>query len=373
MTRARVLIFSVAYLPFVGGAEVAVKEITDRLPNFAFDLITVNLSGRQKKFEKLGNVNVYRLGRGRLAKYFFPWTAFWLARKLQKKKRYQAVWAIMANYAGLAAVKFKRHFPEIPFLLTLQEGDDLAAVERKVRFIKSWWLDIFRRADCIQAISNYLAEWGRQMDATCPIEVVPNGVDLNRFQVSSFRNQEKRGKIIITTSRLVYKNGIDDLVKALQFLPSNVKLRILGVGPEEWKLRQLVRSLDLDSRVEFLGHTDHVQLPQYLATADIFVRPSRSEGLGNSFLEAMAAGLPTIGTPVGGIPDFLQDSVTGWFCEVNNPSSVAEKIKYILDPANFVQVEQVTKTARRLVEEKYSWTTITAQMEKIFVKIAENM
>src|SRR3990167_11541520 len=106
----RVLIFSLAYPPFIGGAELAVKEITDRISDIEFDLVTVNLDGKQLPQERLGNVTVYRIGNGRSAKYFFPLSGFKKARALHQQRRYDAIWAIMANQAGLAALKFKKKF-----------------------------------------------------------------------------------------------------------------------------------------------------------------------------------------------------------------------------------------------------------------------
>src|SRR3989344_231530 len=100
--QKRLLIFSLAYQPFVGGAEVALKEITDRLLDYEFDLITVNLDGQQKSEEKIGNVLVRRIGRGKISKYFYPLTAYHLASKLHQRKKYDVVWVMMANQAGMA-------------------------------------------------------------------------------------------------------------------------------------------------------------------------------------------------------------------------------------------------------------------------------
>lgn len=369
--KPRALIFSVAYFPFVGGAEVAVKELTDRLKQFDFDLITVNLDGKQKPVEQIGQVKVYRLGRGTVGKFLYPWRAAWLAARLHNEHIFSFTWSIMANYAGLAAVRFKRRYPAVPFLLTLQEGDDLTEVECKVRWIASWWRDIFRRADYIQAISHYLAAWAKRMMTTCPIGVVPNGVDLSKFQTLSTKLQRQE-KIIITTSRLVYKNGIDDLIRALQFLPADIKLQVVGTGPDGEKLKILAQELGLERRVDFVGHVNPAEVPQFLGRADVFARPSRSEGLGNSFLEAMAAGLPTIGTPVGGIPDFLTNGETGWFCEVDDPKGLAEKIKYILDPANADVVSQVKENARQMVNEKYDWDKIAVVTEELLDRLVKN-
>lgn len=224
------------------------------------------------------------------------------------------------------------------------------------------------------------------MGAKCPITVVPNGVDLNSFQpASSSQNPRsdlgiflrsdlnKNGEnnsVIITTSRLVKKNGIDILIESLRFLPGNFHLQILGTGPEEKSLKQFMSRFDLDSRVQFLGHVPPDQVAGYLSKADVFARPSRSEGLGNSFLEAMAAGVPVVGTPVGGIPDFLKNGETGWFCEVDNPKDLADKIQYILDPNNRSHVEQVIINAKKLVAEKYNWQIISQQMAQIIANLA---
>jgi glycosyltransferase involved in cell wall biosynthesis len=86
--------------------------------------------------------------------------------------------------------------------------------------------------------------------------------------------------------------------------------------------------------------------------------------LGNVFLEAMATGLPIIGTPVGGIPDFLIDRKTGLFCQIKNPQSIAQKIKEILEDDNLRK--HLAKNGLRLVREKYDWDKISQKMNKIY-------
>ena len=114
---------------------------------------------------------------------------------------------------------------------------------------------------------------------------------------------------LITTSRLVYKNGIDDVIRALASLPQHIQFVIFGTGPDENTLRSLANELDIQNRIHFKGHIDHDVMPLYLKACDIFIRSSRSEGMGNSFVEAMAAELPVIATQEGGIVDFLFDVI----------------------------------------------------------------
>ena len=384
----RVLVFSLAYYPrFVAGAEVAVKEITDRLAaqGFTFDMVTIgdgrNLDGRLKgSAETIGNVIVHRVFKdiGPIQKLFFPFAAYFKACSLHKKQPYDAIWSIMAARAGFAALFFKWKKPQVPFILTLQEGDRLDYAERRAGPVAPLVKYIFRSADRITAISNFLADWAKSMGAKCPISLVPNGVDYDVF--STFRPnadlnalKTKLGKkendvFLVTTSRLVAKNAVGDIIDALQYLPPNVKLLILGAGEIENDLKARAIKLRLNSaesnRIIFVGHIEHANLPAYLQISDIFVRPSLSEGLGNSFLEAMAAGIPVIATPVGGIPDFLKDGETGLFCETNNPRSIAQKAEKLMKDRE--SRDYITGRARDLVRMKYSWTGTAAGMKSAF-------
>jgi len=383
-----------------------VEEITKRLAasGFSFDLLTVNLDGCQKRQENIDGVNIFRMGKGSLGKLFFPFSAFFLARRLHKKNHYDATWAIMANYAGFAALFFKIFEPTVPFILTLQEGDPLAEIKRKVWFVSPLFKMIFRRADSVTAISDYLARWGKKMGAK-NVKIVPNGVDIKNFQfpISNFQKDEFRKKlgfekddvILVTTGRLVKKNGVEDIIAALKFLPEKVKLLIVGIGELEESLKSKVQSYPpeadqpgagkLQNRVRFVGFVQPEKLPEYLWASDIFVRPSLSEGLGNSFIEAMAAGLPIIGTPVGGIPDFLFDpssrlnlgsserfnlyGQTGLFCEPNNPQGIAEKVKLLLTDNSFRQ--KIITNAQKLVAEKYNWNLLAQNIGKIIANLTK--
>lgn len=369
----RILIFSLAYFPFVGGAEVAIKEITDRLADFEFDLITVNLDGKQKSEERIGRVNVLRIGNGKMSKYFFPWMAARVAEKMHSEKKYDIIWAMMANQAGLAGLFFKKINPSIPFLLTLQEGDSETDIWLRTWFMRPLYKNIYRRADFIQAISNFLADRAKKMGAKCPVEVVPNGVgSVISNQESVIRNTKE--KVIITVSRLEKKNGVDIVIRALgemrkQYRDIQLKLWIVGGGGLENKLRMLVKELNLEENVIFFGHVSPDEVYRYLLKADIFVRPSRSEGLGNAFLEAMAMGLPVIGTPVGGIPDFLKDGKIGLFCKVDDPGDLAEKITKLIHDENLYK--KLSKNGKMLVEQNYQWNNISIRMGDIFNRLVE--
>ena len=369
-SEKRVLIFSLAYIPFVGGAELAVKEITERINSFNFDLITLRFDRKWAKQEKIGNVNVYRIGGGKM---LFPFLAFFKGLSLNRKRKYDLVWSIMANRAGFASLFFKLWNPKAKYLLTLQEGDALNYPEKRMGFagifIGGLFRKIFTKADHIQAISNYLADWARKMGAIAPIVVVPNGVDAKKLKTKNEKLKTDE-KIIITTSRLVYKNGVDVLIKAIpdvKHFVSNIELWVLGGGLEEKKLKELAKDLGVENIVKFFGHIEPENIYGYLAQVDIFVRASRTEGLGSSFLEAMGAGLPIVGTAVGGIPDFLKDNETGLFCQIDNPKDLAEKIKILM--TDELLAKRISENGRQLVLKKYNWNNIAKQMQNLLSHI----
>jgi glycosyltransferase involved in cell wall biosynthesis len=386
MPPKRILIFSLAYFPHVGGAEVALKEITDRIApeDIEFHMLTLRL-GDEPREEKIGNIFVHRVSGGPsyLAKIFFVPRAAFAARMLDRTHRFDALWAMMSYMLfPLVLSSLDR-----PYLLTLQEGDPFEHVFRRW-FIRpfAFLLSIgFRRATAVQAISNYLLTWAKQLGFRGQGEVIPNGVDTAHFahdypeeDIASMRQSlgKKQGDVfLVTTSRLVYKNAIDDVIRALALLPANMHFMIYGVGREEANLRALAQELGVYGRVRFLGQISHAEMPLALKACDIFVRPSRSEGMGNSFIEAMAAGLPVIATQEGGIADFLFDAkrnsdkpTTGWAVSAAAPQEIKAAVEEIL--AHPEQIEKVTQDARTLVRERYEWNLIASHMKELLGKVA---
>lgn len=361
--KKRILIFSLAYEPLIGGAEIAIKELAERLaPNSSFDMVTLRFSHKHPRREQIGAVSVHRVSGG---KFLFPFAAAFRALSLHRRNRYDAVWAIMANRAGAAALLFKIFHPRTPLILTLQEGDPISDIMRSVGILRPLFKLLFRRANVVTAISAYLAEWAKKMGVK-NVVLVPNGVDIEKFkrQNAKAKNEDK---IIITTSRLVPKNGVGDLIAAMRYLPTHYKLLIVGSGPLDNSLKLLTARYSLQTRVSFAGEIAHNKLPSYLWGSDIFIRPSLSEGFGISFIEAMAAGLPVIATPVGGIPDFLKDKETGIFCKVNNPKSIADAV-LLLENQPALR-EAIIAGALRMAVERYDWNIVTAQMREVFDRL----
>lgn len=381
----RNLILSTSFWPLVGGSETAIREVTARLPDYHFDLVTARLRADSPAVEEMGNVRIYRVGNGLnffkflLPKVFLPLAIFNLARKLLKENEYDLIHVFQASQAGGAAWLLKKIGSKIPIILTAQEGQDLSKQSWLTKFFRT---RIIKSVDKATAISQYLVGYLKNLKKDLSVELIPNGVDLGNFsrefnygelsQLEDKLGLRPGAKVIISTGRLTHKNGIDNLIKSLAILYRNYpaeswRLLLVGGGSQQMELKILVSSLGMEERVIFLNFVGHAELPKYLKISHVFVRPSRSEGLGNSFLEAMAAGVPVIGSRVGGIPDFLEDRQTGLFCDPEQPQDIAEKIKLILEDENLRK--NIVKKARALVEEKYNWDKIAEEYRQLYETI----
>lgn len=389
--KKRILIFSTSYFPHIGGAEIAIKEITDRLPDYEFEMITARLNKKWLKEERVGNITVHRLGLGlSLCKFRLPFFGSRKAKALNKKKKFDMVWCMLASQASIAAGFFRKS-SGIPLLFTLQEGDGERHLTRYALgneflyrlLVRPWHLLVFKRADRIQVISEYLRKRAQRNQVICPIDIIPNGVEVERFarakqnDVAGIKkkfNKQTNDVWLITTGRLEKKNGVEFIIRALPKLDDNIKFLSVGDGTDLEKLIKIAKELGVEGRIFFEKKVDNKEIPAYLKAADIFVRPSLSEGQGISFLEAMAARVPVITTPVGGIVDFLFDpkanpdkAPTGIFCQPCDPESIVKAVNRYL--ADSVLREKIINNAEIMVKEKYQWEGIVKRMKGLFEEI----
>jgi len=390
----RVLIFSLAYYPsHVSGAEVAIKEITDRIDqqDIEFSMVTHRFTKDAPTEEQVGHVRVYRVGWGTpyLSKILFVPLAAWKASSLHRVQRFDASW-VMMTYMLFPLVLAKVLGLRGPYVLTLQDGDPYEKVFerwfiRPVTPLLNWG---FRNATVVQTISNYLATWPKRRGYKYEVEIIPNGASVqssqeygeSELEVLRQKIGKQEGDIyLVSVGRLVHQKAIDDVIRALPLLPAHIKLAVVGDGPDREALTSLARTLRVEHRVYFAGNVDRSETARYRKVCDIFVLPSRSEGQGISFLSAMASGIPIIATQEGGIADFLFDAkrnptnkTTGWAVDKDSPEQIASAVEDIV--AHPEKVKEVTANARQLVEERYNWGSIVKHMrERVFGKALQTI
>jgi glycosyltransferase involved in cell wall biosynthesis len=194
------------------------------------------------------------------------------------------------------------------------------------------------------------------------ISVVPNGLDLEAYAPRAPITVVRR---VATVANLRREKGHDVLLEAaaivLRRFP-DARFDIVGAGPELAALRAQAEGLLLGDAVSFLGHREDV--PARLATADLFVLPSRSEAFPNAVLEAMAIGLPAIATSVGGLVEVIEHQRSGLLVPPDDPVALAAEISRLMaDPARAAQLA----AAGRAHASGFSFARMVAAFEHIYL------
>jgi glycosyltransferase involved in cell wall biosynthesis len=372
-SKPLVLAFSTSYFPLAGGAEIALREIALRLSNdFEFMILTARTHRENASEELMPEGTVIRIGMGTffdkwMLPIIVPFRCLSIIRKAEHQGRDVILWGMDITQASLSAAILNRLVLAVPMILTIQYGEDeghlmqgrLGLIRFSLRFLLS-------RADHVIAISNYLLKLAHDHGYRGRESLIPNGVDVSKFENPSDHRQHVV-PTVITTSRLVRKNGVDTLIRAIGEIVDRapeIKCLVLGNGQLRPELETLTSDLGLDGQIEFLGDVAHAEVPAHLWASDIFVRPSRSEGMGNSFVEALAAGLPIIGTPVGGIPDIIRDGETGLFVRVDDPEDLAEKIELLLKDEGLSS--RIVRNGKAMVESIFNWDKIAEDYRVVF-------
>jgi len=272
-----------------------------------------------------------------------------------------------------------RSVTSIPVVATAHGADIFGLQGRAATALKKFTV---KRMDAVTVVSNSLANALTNLAGTdIPLHVLPMGVDSSLFSSNNRNNILKKrwssnAPLLLFVGRLTEKKGVDFLIDAMPLVLSEIpaaKLLIVGSGELDGKLRDKVKRLGLEKYIEFTGSIPNSELPQYFATADIFIGPSittlkgDAEGFGLTFVEAIMSGCLVIGTKTGGIGDIIQDNETGLLVAEKNPAALAEKIIYAVKHNE--EMQRLKKTARVCCLNKYDWPIITERYTGIFEQL----
>ncbi|MGA2502884.1 MAG: glycosyltransferase [Anaerolineales bacterium] len=211
--------------------------------------------------------------------------------------------------------------------------------EISATFLQSYMPPFCAAVDLVVSPSPGMADVLRNLGVTSPIEVVPNGVELERYQQICEDCRLEFGFniediLMIYCGRLGPEKSVDFLIKAFAGVAEtieNVHLLIMGGGPEEESLKKLVTENNVNDRVHFLGMVAYEHVPKYLAMSDIFVTASVTEVHPLSVIEAMATGLPALGIRSVGVGDTIEDGITGFLSSQNQAAFAAKLTRLCLD------------------------------------------
>ncbi|MBB6646606.1 glycosyltransferase family 4 protein [Halobellus ruber] len=259
----------------------------------------------------------------------------------------------------------------VPLILTLHIGpidgiDGLAstfarALEATVGRI------LLNYADRIIAVSNAVADHTTSLGVKkSKITVIPNGVNTGKFSPSGSNIMTTNNeRTILFVGRLVKNKGPDIFVEALEkvFNRNNkCSACVVGEGPMEDRLRDKAKRLGIFDRIKFAGYVEN--MPKTMREADLFCRPSLSEGMPLTLLEAMSCGLPPVVSAVAGVPEVVTDGYSGILIDQPTPDSVAEGlIKLLNDPA---LANRISQNARNHMVENYGWERRAQEVRSVY-------
>jgi N-acetyl-alpha-D-glucosaminyl L-malate synthase BshA len=229
----------------------------------------------------------------------------------------------------------KREYGKYLPVITTLHGTDITLVGKDASFspVVSYSL---HESDGVTAVSGFLAQSTRDtFDTNVEIKVIPNFIDLKRFQKLDKQHFRKilasdEEKVLIHTSNFRKVKRIEDCISIFNIVRKKMpaKLLMVGDGPERVHAEERCRQLNLCEDIKFLGKQQSVE--ELLAISDLFLLPSGSESFGLAALEAMACGVPVISSDTGGLPEVNREGFSGFLCPVGDTAQMAEKALQIL-------------------------------------------
>jgi glycosyltransferase involved in cell wall biosynthesis len=381
-----ILIINSEYPPIGGGAGNASANIARELAalDIQVSLVTAHF-GNLPREEVVDNVTIYRIPAfrrrqdrsGALEQLAFILSAsFWTLRhgsgrtlNWSRQNRPSATLAFFGVPSGAPAL-FLKWLYKIPYIVSLRGGDvpgfrpyDFKTFHKLIGpFLRVIW----KNASAIIANSNGLRDLALAFDSRFDIPIIPNGVDLEKYTVPERDWSSPR---LLSVGRIVHQKGLDLGLRALSQLKDlNWHWSIVGDGPQLDNLKSIANELGITERITFLGWQSREELTKQYHRANIFLFPSRHEGMPNAVLEAMACGLPIVATRIAGNEELVINGETGLLVQTENVDELRDALRKILSDPNLRK--QMGIASRRRVEENYSWKNVAEQYKNLLNVIA---
>jgi glycosyltransferase involved in cell wall biosynthesis len=383
----RVLLLNYEYPPLGGGAGVATQALARGLASrgVAVDVITAG-DRDECRSEVLwdahasgeGLLTVYRVKSrrtgiheaGMSGAFSYLRAALPLVRARMRDEHYDIVHLFFSLPTG-ALLPFLS-LGDTPVIVSLR-GSDVPGydpcqltLDRAHRMLRPFTRWIWRRANRVVAVCESLGRLALRTDPDLRYSVIPNGVDLTRFRPSSRARSRHPSKVrCLAVARLVERKGIADLIHAIASLErGRYQLEIVGAGPDERELKELAERLGLSREVIFAGSLDRAAIPGRYRDADIFTLAPWGEAFGNVFAEALASGLPIVGSMVGGVPELVEHGKNGFLVPPREPIALAAAIRLLAD--NPVLRVEIGRRNRAHAEANLSWARATTRYLSVY-------
>jgi glycosyltransferase involved in cell wall biosynthesis len=369
LTVMRILVINSEYPPIGGGAGNASAHIARSLAGLGHPITVVTARyGDLPHTEQQSGVTIYRIPAlrrrqdrsGALEQLIFILSASFQTLRLFRRNKPNATLAFFGVPSGAVAWVLKKLY-KIPYIISLRGGDvpgfrpyDFGTYHKLIAPLLRL---IWKNSSAIVANSEGLHDLALKFDSRFEIPVIPNGVDLDLYKTAE---RDWSAPRILSVGRIVYQKGLDLALRALADLKElKWEWRIAGDGPQMDPLKSLASELGIADRVIFLGWQSREQLLEQYKLSNLFLFPSRHEGMPNAVLEAMASGLPVIASRIAGNEELVLNEETGILFESENIAALRDALAELLVHADLRQ--KMGAASRLRVEAHYSWENSAKQ------------
>lgn len=372
-----ILVINSEYPPVGGGAGNASANIARCLASFDHQVtvLTAHFVG-QPYLEVNEGVAIHRIPAlrrrqdrsGALEQVAFIISASLRTFSLVPELKPDVTLAFFGMPSGAVAWLLKK-IHGIPYIVSLRGGDvpGFRPYDFKTfhKLIGPFLHVIWHAADAVVANSQGLRELATAFDAQVTIPIIPNGVNANRY---TSETRQWSPVQIFSAGRIVYQKGLDLGLRALAQLDElDWHWNIAGDGPQLETLKALAQELGISSRVTFVGWQSQQELTQWYHQSNLFLFPSRHEGMPNAVLEAMSSGLPVVATRIAGSEELVVDGMTGLLVHTEDVDALREGLRRLLVDEKMRM--QMGQASRERVQAEYSWENAAHQYLEILKSI----
>lgn len=363
----------------VGGSGIIATELGKMLAEKGYEIHFISSDMPFRLNRVYSNIYFHEVKVNNYPVFQYPPYDLALANKMAEVIDREELDIIHAHYAmphAICAILARQMIKQNIKIVTTLHGTDITVLGIDPGFKKMIQFGI-KQSDCVTAVSNSLKEQTEEMlDIERPIDVVYNFV--NEQESVQKRNDElkfqygiqEHEKVVIHISNFRKVKRVPDVIRVFKQISEHIpsKLLLVGDGPEFCTVNQLVKNLKLEEHVLFLGKQENIF--ELLSFADLKLLLSEKESFGLVLLEAMACGVPCIGTDVGGIPEVIAHGETGYICPVNDIEGVSDKALSLLSSQELWK--RFSQSCVERVKEHFHSNKIISQYENIYQRLLED-
>ncbi|MDE7324469.1 MAG: glycosyltransferase family 4 protein [Lachnospiraceae bacterium] len=358
----KILIVSHEYPPVGGGGANACMYLSKEYTRVGHDvtIVSVWFEGLPET-ENSGGVQIIRIRTKRKYKEHCSFSemadylckAWPVIKRLQKEQRFDICQVFFGIPSGPVGYLLKKKY-HLPYIIRFGGGDIPGFQDRFAflyKLLGPFLKVIWNNADALVANSKGLKKLAEDFYDKRQIDIIYNGVDMEKFYPGNIKKSGLNDLNILFVSRLIERKGLQFVIPKLREIQEishkNIHLTIVGDGPYRKELEKIAAENACTDMIRFEGQKDKSELLRYYQMADIFILPSRKEGMPNVVLEAMACGLPVVMTPCEGSCELIADNgiVTpiDTFAETLTKLCADEDLRKIMGQNSLTHIEKFFK------------------------------